>query len=62
MLKQKSVILVHIANFGRDEVEVSEYNKKEVEMEWLDLSLFLKSRLTGIDEQLVLLHKNENKK
>ena len=55
LLKQKSVTLDHIAKLGRHEVEVSEYNKKKVEMDWPHLILFLKEQLTDMDEQLVLL-------
>ena len=40
LLKEKSIFLGLIASLERD----AECNKKEVEMEWPDLSLFLKIR------------------
>ena len=48
---KKSMLLGLVASLERD----AENNKKEVEMEWPDLSLLLENPLTEIDEQMVLL-------
>ena len=55
LLEQKSRILsqvteAEVANLERDRLNVSEYNKKEEEMEGLDLRLSLENQLTKINE------------
>uniref|UniRef100_A0A7S0ZNP3 Uncharacterized protein n=1 Tax=Noctiluca scintillans TaxID=2966 RepID=A0A7S0ZNP3_NOCSC len=53
-LKEEKKLLAEIADLKRNKPKVSEYNKKEEEMNSFDPSLSLKDQLTKINEQMKL--------